>query len=277
MTANGNKLKVLEYGRGSKSIILVHGGPGLPGYMNGLGVHLRKHFHIVEYYQRRGNPSQVSSFPTVEDHVVDLRTLIKEYAPRRRPLILLGHSWGAGLVLQTAIDCNEPLNQIILVSSMPFDQVSWDAFYTNIDRRLTKEAKKKRQDFITKFRSPLPMGVKNQYYKEYMALVLPVYNHSLIEPISIADYDYSTCPDLFNQLEAKQFTKGFDRIGIPVTSFHGDYDPIPYRGVRKILKGVLRQFHFHLIKKAGHLPWLEEDSVKNVFLGKLTGVLNGSP
>ena len=42
-----------------------------------------------------------------------------------------------------------------------------------------------------------------------------------------------------------------------MVAIHGDYDPHLAKGVEKPLAAVLKDFRFILLKKCGHLPWIE--------------------
>ncbi|MHB0870918.1 MAG: alpha/beta fold hydrolase, partial [Chloroflexota bacterium] len=50
------------------------------------------------------------------------------------------------------------------------------------------------------------------------------------------------------------------RIRCPVVAIHGDHDPHPAEGVREPLSRVLRDFRFLLLRKCGHLPWIEREA-----------------
>ncbi|MBC8481192.1 MAG: hypothetical protein H8D47_00810 [Planctomycetes bacterium] len=46
-------------------------------------------------------------------------------------------------------------------------------------------------------------------------------------------------------------------IHCPVVAIHGDYDPHPWQGVKKLLSCNVKNFRFILLKNCGHKPWIE--------------------
>jgi pimeloyl-ACP methyl ester carboxylesterase len=48
------------------------------------------------------------------------------------------------------------------------------------------------------------------------------------------------------------------KIRCPVIAIHGDYDPHPAEGVKKIMSPLLKDFIFVLLKNCGHEPWNEK-------------------
>jgi pimeloyl-ACP methyl ester carboxylesterase len=49
-------------------------------------------------------------------------------------------------------------------------------------------------------------------------------------------------------------------ITVPVVAIHGDYDSHPAEGVEKPLSAILKDFHFILLEKCGHKPWIERQA-----------------
>lgn len=77
-------------------VILVHGGPGMPNYMDPVARCLSGRFVVHQYDQRGCGGSPWDGMHTIERHVADLEALIDRWgavAP-----ILIGHSFGADLV-----------------------------------------------------------------------------------------------------------------------------------------------------------------------------------
>src|SRR5262245_21197735 len=89
-------LSVHEYGTGLDTIITVHGGPAAAGDLAPLAQTLGQHWRVLEPYQRGHGDRPL----TVSTHVEDLDRLIRQRCAR--PPILVGHSWGAMLVLAYA-------------------------------------------------------------------------------------------------------------------------------------------------------------------------------
>ncbi len=54
-------------------------------------------------------------------------------------------------------------------------------------------------------------------------------------------------------------------ITCPVVAIHGDDDPHPTEGVQEPLSAMLRNFRFILLKKCGHMPWIERKAREEFF------------
>ena len=50
------------------------------------------------------------------------------------------------------------------------------------------------------------------------------------------------------------------KIQCQVVAIHGDYDPHPSEGVKEPLSKIIKDFHFVLLEKCGHDPWLEKQA-----------------
>lgn len=56
-----------------------------------------------------------------------------------------------------------------------------------------------------------------------------------------------------------------ERVECPVVAIHGDYDPHPAAGVKEPLARVIKDFHFILLEKCGHHPWLERQAKQQFY------------
>jgi pimeloyl-ACP methyl ester carboxylesterase len=85
------------------------------------------------------------------------------------------------------------------------------------------------------------------------------------EPIE-AQYDIFT--GIWKEIEALRSKGGFEdaakKIKCPVIAIHGDYDPHPADGVKKILSEA-DDFTFYLLEKCGHYPWLEKHAKEKFY------------
>jgi proline iminopeptidase len=99
-TADGVDLYCKVVGTGPDSILMVHGGPGLhSGYMAADFAGFAKRHALIFYDQRGAGRSTVISDSTrlgLDAHVRDLEAVRAHY--RLNQAVLLGHSWGAGLI-----------------------------------------------------------------------------------------------------------------------------------------------------------------------------------
>ena len=110
---------------GPAHVVVLHGGPGAPGDAGGLAHLLADPLRVLEPFQRGSSDVPL----TVAQHVEDLAAFVAEHvtgAPR-----LVGHSWGAILALEYAID--HPVRSLLLVCSGTFDVTARAAFLRDRD------------------------------------------------------------------------------------------------------------------------------------------------
>src|SRR5882672_2712922 len=111
-------LHVREYGNSGPRVVLLHGGPGAPGYMAPVARELADSFRVLEPFQRGSGGEPLS----VARHVADLRELIS-LKGGERPLIV-GHSWGAMLALAHAAAHPDAAGANVLIGCGTFDQTA---------------------------------------------------------------------------------------------------------------------------------------------------------
>ena len=103
-------IRVREYGTDGPHVVVVHGGPGAPGYMAPVARGLADGFRVLEPLQRGSGAVALS----VARHVEDLHEVVAFCGPGARPA-LIGHSWGAMLVLAYAAEHAGETGGLVLV------------------------------------------------------------------------------------------------------------------------------------------------------------------
>lgn len=94
-----------SYGSGSKQVILVPGGPGLPsGFYQELTEGLSKSAEVVTYEHSGSTDPQSNEFPrTMEEYVDELLSVVEEAGSGGRPQVLLGHSFGVTVAIEAIV------------------------------------------------------------------------------------------------------------------------------------------------------------------------------
>ncbi|MGH7932080.1 MAG: alpha/beta fold hydrolase [Candidatus Binataceae bacterium] len=98
------KLHYVDWGNQDKPVaILVHGGRDHCRNWDWVALDLRNHFHVIAPDLRGHGDSDwaIGGSYSVTDHVLDVGQLIDALNPRE-PVVLIGHSLGAAVVLQRA-------------------------------------------------------------------------------------------------------------------------------------------------------------------------------
>ena len=240
------------------SIVMVHGGPGAAGEMYSVADHLSGLCGVLEPFQ---------TGMSIEEQVSELGNMIMENC--RLPVILVGFSWGAWLVILTAVKYPDLISKLILIGCGPLEQkYAADVFET----RLNRLDQKYRTEFIH-----LLEGIEQGSIKDtadaYGRLGILISKADTYKPLSMEEPAVLINPEVFRRVwaEASQLRKSGSlikltkRVRCPVVAIHGDYDPHPAEGVQIPLNNVLQDFRFHLLKGCGHKPWIEETASKEFF------------
>ncbi|MDQ3292648.1 MAG: alpha/beta hydrolase [Bacteroidota bacterium] len=102
--------------QGKETIILLHGGPGLPDGLTFLLDYFRKYFQVIYFHQRGTLKSPVSSSDfSLEAYVADIHCLADYFKVSK--FHLFGHSWGGLYAQLYAFKHPEKLLSLFLSSS----------------------------------------------------------------------------------------------------------------------------------------------------------------
>lgn len=264
ITLPTTQLYVEEYGNCERPrVILLHGGPGLPGYMRSLGTKISKDAFVVEYYQRGALKSPSKGTCLIADHVRDLDALVQRQSTGQRP-ILIGSSWGAVLALCYAAARPGRIAKAIVIGTGPLDAMCAKKFSAAIHARLPFDAFLRAQglerEFMSGRGSPAQRSTK---YLRWCDTIFSVYNRDprsfdklRIEKPNVVTA-LETDADYERRLKSGRLLRDLARITDPVFAFHGDYDPIPWEGILPVLSKRIRKCRTRLLRGAGHVPWIE--------------------
>ena len=268
------QLYVREFGVGTDTIVMLHGGWG--GEHSGLidaVQDLRNQYHFI-FYDQRG--SLRSPFPdsliTFNHHIDDLELLRKEMNLNK--LNIVGHSMGA--ILASAYASKYPLRikQLTLISPPslkdPIPQEDKDLHHqeyvslqTFIDRpEVTQEIEK----YALNRKEP-PLSSREETSKTRINLgARMLYD---IGKWSLLTGGQATYKSQVFQLTAQTYPKSgwnylqeFKSGTYPVNIIIGDHDFLDFGNnlIKKWVAGI-PQIKLTTIKNAGHIPWLDQPDV----------------
>jgi pimeloyl-ACP methyl ester carboxylesterase len=259
------RLYVEEYGNhGGPNVILLHGGPGLPGYMRSLGLKLSEHARVSDYYQRGALKSPSSGSCKTSDHVRDLDALVLRHTTDRKP-ILIGSSWGAILALSYLAAKPGRVSKAIVIGTGPLDSISAKKFSATISARLPfgEFVRAQRFEKLVESRRGSPAR-QASVYRRWCGVIFPAYNRDArsFDKVHIERPHMKTMletnADYERRMKSGRLMRDLARISDPVVAFHGDYDPVPWEGILPILVKRIRNCRTHLVRSAGHAPWIEK-------------------
>jgi len=245
--------KLRKYGVSPFSVVVVHGGPGAGGELAPVARELATERGVLEPFQTERS---------INKQLEELRSVIETDADQ--PITLLGFSWGAWLSFIFAATYPELVEKLVLISSGPFDERYAEKIFDTRMSRLSEAERSEIVSILKALESP-EEALTTSSFERIGSLFskADTYDEITHEP-AIIEYR----PDIFHSVwkEAAelrqsgrllQFAK---KIKCPVVAIHGEYDSHPAEGVRDTLNDVLADFEFILLKRCGHMPWLEREA-----------------
>jgi pimeloyl-ACP methyl ester carboxylesterase len=273
-----SRMLVNSYGAGTKTIILLHGGPSFSNYMSTLGTHLSDKYRVVEYSQKGTpeNPTSNKEELTLSGHLRDLKAIVDSH--KDTPLILIGHSWGASLALLFIAENPRLISKTILIGSAPLEDGASKKFGENIQDRLDQNSKEKLLVIKSLFEEAKTNDEKNVLMQERLRIIGSVYHFDpkTEDNFSELKWDYTSfvtsIDSLWDFIDAGKMTEALQNISDPVVAYHGEFDPIPMEETFIFLKKHIAKLKVSGINKSGHFPWLEL-AAKKEFLTQLKNEL----
>ena len=127
---DGGRLYYEKHGQGIP-VIVVHGGPGLDqGYLKPQLLQLAANHQLI-FYDQRGSGRSLDT--QLDEKHINIHQFVKDLEDLRKSLglekfVLMGHSWGGLLSMQYAIDHQDHLMGLVLLSTAPADYKGQKAF-----------------------------------------------------------------------------------------------------------------------------------------------------
>ncbi|MCL2421362.1 MAG: alpha/beta hydrolase [Defluviitaleaceae bacterium] len=252
---------IRKYGNEPFKIAIVHGGPGACGSVACIGKKLSKSFGVIEPIQTK------YSIPDLIDELhkqVDSST--------NKPITILGHSWGAWLVILFAAKYPELVKQIILVGSGPFKNEYVGQIMQRRLNRLSKSDAELFQHFLSQLKNN-SIANKDEILEKLGALaeksdsydILDVQDNE-IESLPIDGQMYSSIwPQAVNMRSNGTLAHALNELKCPVVVIHGEYDSHPVEGVVDPLNDSGVTFETYILPKCGHEPFREKFAYENFY------------
>lgn len=254
-------MAIREYGSSGPWIVLLHGGPGAPGYMAPVARGLAGSFRVLEPFQRRSGDTPLS----VARHIDDLHQVVIRCGDKQPALV--GHSWGAMLALAYAAAHPNSARALVLVGCGTFDQASRDRVRETREARLDNALGRRLEHLAVE--SPDP----DQRLAALGSMMLPLDSCELIDgALELGTCDarayQETWDDMLRLQTQGVYPASFAAITQPVLMLHGAADPHPGPMIRASLMASLPQLEYREWERCGHYPWLER-AVRDDFFAVL--------
>jgi pimeloyl-ACP methyl ester carboxylesterase len=237
--------------------VLVHGGPGAAGTMEGVARKISAHRGVIEAIQTRCS---------IESLLVELQGVVSLHGDP--PLTVLGHSWGAWLSILFASKYPDQVKKLILVAAAPLEANDASKIMeTRLERLDPKDAVK-----LIRLMNQINIAPANEQDPIFLAIAELIRMADAYQPAGTsyrnATFNYKIYESVWTEAERMRSNGELLRyagmVSCPVLAIHGDYDPHPYQGVKLPLENVIKDFRFQLLEKCGHEPW-NEITARNIF------------
>lgn len=251
-------------------MVVVHGGPGAPGSMAPVAQELATSCRVIEPWQRGSGDDPL----TVARHVADLHELVRSHCAGRGP-VLVGHSWGAMLVLAYAATHPADIGPLVLIGCGTFDPISRSRLQRDLDRRLPPALRQRLATLAEE------ISDADERLRVAGELLKAPYSHHLIDSIPSSErcdaraYQ-ETWDDMLRLQQERVYPAAFAAITVPVLMLHGAVDPHPGAMIRASLEPFVPQLEYREWKHCGHYPWFETE-VRDEFFAVLREWIAGHP
>jgi pimeloyl-ACP methyl ester carboxylesterase len=260
------KLHYVDWGNHDKPLaILVHGGRDHARNWDFVALALRERFHIVAPDLRGHGDSDwaIGGAYSITDHVLDLGQLMNALEPTG-PVTLIGHSLGAGIVLQRAGVFPAAVKAMVAIEGLgpPGAMLRETPAYERMESWVADMralAQRKPREYSTIEQAMTRMREANPHLSEQMARHLTIYSVRRNENGTFSwkydNYTRATSPYLFNLKDAMEI---WSRIRCPTllvrgdSSWAGDWE-------RDGRLDAFRSAELVTIKQAGH--WVHHDQL----------------
>ncbi len=242
-----------QYGSDPFRVAVIHGGPGAAGEVAPIARKLG---------ETRGVLEPIQTARTLDGQVEELRLVLEQNATK--PVILIGHSWGAWLSYIVTAKYPELVRKLILVGSGPFEEKYVQLIAENRLRRLSQAEKEEYLHIVDTLNTSETPGSR-VFLSRLGELTRDAYDPIEI-PKDTTDLDFVDNPDEVYQgvwPEAARLRRTGEllrlsmNITCPVVAIHGDCDPHPAQGVQEPLAANLKDFRMIILEQCGHDPWRE--------------------
>lgn len=250
------------YGKAPYKTVLVHGGPGAIGALKGFAKELSEQskFGVVEAIQSKYSIAEL---------IEELNCQIHDNCMEK--VSLIGHSWGAWLVVLFAEKYPELVEQLILVGCAPLE----DKYIAEIGARRLQNLSDEDGEIFQRL-------IRKEATDEDMTKIPQVFRHS--DNYCLVDSELHnvdrTDSEMHNKVWAEaaamrtngQILIAFQNLKCPIHLIQGAMDPHPANGVIVPLQELGVPCEAYVLDKCGHSPYMErfaKDEFYKILLGWL--------
>lgn len=247
---------IIKHGKPPYRTALLHGGPGAAGAMRPVAEILAKDTGVLELLQTE---------KSIEKQIGELHEQL--ICSAEKPIVLIGHSWGAWLGFIFASQNPDWIKKLMLISAGSFEaKYNADLMKTRLGR-LNQQEKEQVLELIAVMHTG---NVDKDIFRQFGEL-MTIADAYAIEEKTNDEIDFNPVIHRAVWQQAAELRDSgdllnyADNISCPVIAIHGDFDPHPADGVKKPLSERLADFRMILLEKCGHTPWKEKFAKERFF------------
>ena len=269
----GTSLNVTIYHHpGAETIILLHGGPGVPNAMKEVVQLLNEKYQVVYFEQRGTGKSRcLDSSYKMEDYISDINAIAAHL--QLEQFHLLGHSWG-GLYAQIYADTHpEKIRGLFLCSPGSGTNNTWKKTEQEV-LQFNKKTTSTREWLAMGWYSMMGLLGQDRAYQQLFKQVYKNYHKDLIP--------FQMDIEELQSIKAEPINKTRKEIinykSLPVSKnpaysvaiTYGDQDI--YGDSKQEVLDRYPTAEVYTIKKSGHIPWLHHPQEFNQVLLHFFGI-----
>jgi proline iminopeptidase len=244
-------------GGAGPAALLLHGGPAVPDYLDGLAAELAGLFSTFRYTQRGTPPSGGGPPFTVEAHAADALAVLDAFDVERAWVV--GHSWGGHLALHLVVFHPERLFGVICVAPLGAFADGLADLNANLRRALTPEQAARIDEVEARRREG---AVTEAELVERFRLIWPPFfadpGRMAPPPARVGvDASIGTNRSITEHFERGTLVERLPRASWPALFVHGELDPLPV-GSAVATAALVPEAKVGVIPGCGHFPWLEQ-------------------
>ncbi len=258
-----NLVNFRKYGSDPFCVAVIHGGPGAAGEVAPVARKLG---------ETRGVLEPIQTARTLDGQVEELRLVVEQNATK--PVIFIGHSWGAWLSYIVTARYPEMVHKLILVGSGPFEEKYVELIAENRLRRLSQAEKEEYLhivDILNTSKTPNShvflsrLGELAHKADAYDPIEIPKDTTGLDFVDNPGEIYQGVWPEAARLRRTGELLRLSVNITCPVVAIHGDCDPHPAQGVQEPLAANLKDFRMIILQKCGHDPWRERHAMDTFY------------
>ena len=244
-------------GGGGQPALLLHGGPGLSDYTQGLAGELHALFDTIRYTQRGTPPSTVGPPYSVEAHIDDAVAVLDRAGLEQAWAI--GHSWGGHLALHLAVAHPERLLGIVCVNTLGASTDVLQEFGETLMRDLSPDERA----FAEQVEEEQERGeATSERLLEQFRMLWPYYFADPRAASPMPDIAFGsecamqTWASIGAHVAAGTLRDGLRDVRLPTLFVHGELDPLPVKTAAEAAE-LIPDAVLEVLPGRGHFPWLE--------------------